>query len=276
MKQTLLFTTALALGSITVQAQVLMIDFGSGTAYNGINSPAHATGSIPSSNTSWDKLNRDNATSPTWYTTISSSLGTGGTLRYSTARGNTEAASDGGTAQFSTTNDVAAASSTPSSGIWGTTLTSSYIVDITSANRRDPVAVAIGNILPGEYHVYLVAHHAGNLNVPLNVGYSLQAGSPATTLNFGTSMGSTATLTPSLNTDVWVAGEDYIRWTVTVTDVNETLVVMVNNANNTGTGLANQATISSLQIVAVPEPSTYAALLGLLVLGFVVYRRRKS
>jgi hypothetical protein len=39
--------------------------------------------------------------------------------------------------------------------------------------------------------------------------------------------------------------------------------------------LTNSALADSTLVTAVPEPSTYAALAGLLALGFVVYRRRR-
>ncbi|MCC5807871.1 MAG: PEP-CTERM sorting domain-containing protein, partial [Opitutales bacterium] len=36
------------------------------------------------------------------------------------------------------------------------------------------------------------------------------------------------------------------------------------------------ATLNNVQITAIPEPATYAALLGLAVLGLVIARRRRS
>jgi uncharacterized repeat protein (TIGR02543 family) len=237
--------------------EALMVDFGSTAVYTGTNSPAHATGSVPETNTSWVKRANDGMTATPWYTTFSSNLGVGGTLRYSTARAGTESSSDNRNASFNNSNDVVAATATAGAGIWGSALTSSYIVDITSAHRRDPVAVAIGNIVPGEYHVYAVAHHAGNLAVPLEIGHALQAGSPTAGVAFGTMTGVT-TLTPDANTGVWTSDADYVRWTVTITETLDTLVVMVNNPNNSGTGINNQASLSSLQIVSTagePEPA---------------------
>ncbi|MCC5840925.1 MAG: PEP-CTERM sorting domain-containing protein [Opitutales bacterium] len=42
--------------------------------------------------------------------------------------------------------------------------------------------------------------------------------------------------------------------------------------NNRGTSFD----IDNLVVTAIPEPSTYAALIGLLALGFVAYRRRRG
>jgi len=43
-----------------------------------------------------------------------------------------------------------------------------------------------------------------------------------------------------------------------------------------GAGDSISFTLDSLSVVPVPEPSTYAALSGIAVLGFVAYRRRRS
>lgn len=43
-----------------------------------------------------------------------------------------------------------------------------------------------------------------------------------------------------------------------------------------GSGATINATLTSASLTPVPEPSTYAALSGIAVLGFVAYRRRRS
>jgi hypothetical protein len=48
------------------------------------------------------------------------------------------------------------------------------------------------------------------------------------------------------------------------------------NAYNIIVGTAGTQSANLVGFTAVPEPSTYAALLGALALGFVVYRRRRS
>jgi uncharacterized membrane protein affecting hemolysin expression len=42
------------------------------------------------------------------------------------------------------------------------------------------------------------------------------------------------------------------------------------------TGATGNNRLDNITLTAVPEPSTYAALLGLLALGVVAYRRRKA
>jgi hypothetical protein len=263
-RKTLLGLLAVAgqLGTLllTANSAIVMIDFGADGAYAGNNSPAHAEGLVPASNTTWTQLGGADATV--------------GSLNYASARSSSEGLSDGDFFDF--VRDGATISAAGGSGIWGTGLTNDSLVDITSANRRDPIAIALEGFAPGDYYVFVVAHHGQNLSVPLIVDVDVREGIPANgNISFSTLSGSTVNLTPDVDTSTWTLGSDYAKFTVSITDTLDTLLVAVNNPNNDGTGNDYYGSITALQVVAVPEPATYAALLGLLALGLVAWRRRR-
>lgn len=74
-------------------------------------------------------------------------------------------------------------------------------------------------------------------------------------------------------TDSWTAGRNYAKITVTLTAANPVLTLFTVGGSNIDTN-NNRGFLNAVMITPVPEPSTYAALLGLLALGFVMYRRR--
>lgn len=72
------------------------------------------------------------------------------------------------------------------------------------------------------------------------------------------------------NTNSWTT----ISRNLGVTEFNTFGVFANRNANGT-LALDNIAIADTWNAIAVPEPSTYAAILGLLALGVVAYRRRR-
>lgn len=65
------------------------------------------------------------------------------------------------------------------------------------------------------------------------------------------------------------------EFSITVLVPNDGLNIVQVGFRNTGIeGTAGQMTISNLDFVAIPEPSTYALAFGLLALGFAAWRRR--
>lgn len=242
-------------------AAILMLDFGSASgAYTGNNSPGHASGLIASSFTTRQAISgtADGSTTDSDANTINYDLG----------RAATVGGSDAGTNVFGAqpTNISAAAGS----GIWSTALTTDAIIDITSANRRDPVAIRLSGLAPGTYDAFLVAHDSGNLTIPQQVGYLVSSSAGITSF---ASMTGVLTLTLDADDSQWDEGADYyyVQFTVAAGD---SVYFMVNNTDNSGTVVPNNnATISMLQLTnePVPEPATLALLsLG----GLLVVRRR--
>ncbi len=248
------FCTIALVSAMPAHAAILMLDFGTASGvYNGNNSPGHADGAISNSFTTWNQISgaADGSVNDSESNSITYDLG----------RASTSTNTDTGTAVFGSqpTNTSAAAGS----GIWGTTLTTDAAVDITSSNRRDPVAIQLGGFAAGSYDAYLVAHHAGNLGVPLQVGFLVSStdfvSSPGSILF--SDMTSVAALTPDGDTSTWGQGTDFYKASFDI-EAGDFLYFMVNNPNNDGTGVAHQATISSLQVALIPEPASLA-LLGL-------------
>jgi hypothetical protein len=259
-----LLSSGLLLGAVSAQGAIVMLDFGSDGAYTGNDSPAHTEGAIASSYTTWTQVGGGN-------TTVTDSASN--SLFYASARSDSGGESDGGFFNF----DRAGAVSNPGggTGIWGTSLTGSYMADITSANRRDPVAIALEGFATGEYHVFVVAHSSANTNISLNVNVGVAASIPGSgDMSLGGLSGTTVTLGGGGTS--WIAGTNYAKYTVTLSGSNDTILVAVENLDNSGTGENFQGTLSALQIVPVPEPSTYALAFGALALGGVMLRRRRK
>jgi hypothetical protein len=66
--------------------------------------------------------------------------------------------------------------------------------------------------------------------------------------------------------------DGWITWSgVSPTASNEIIIHISTQTNNSSSRMA----LNAMQITAVPEPATYAALAGLLALGVVIWRRRR-
>lgn len=143
------------------------------------------------------------------------------------------------------------------------------------ANRN--LGIRLTNFAPGEYLVYMTIRPAGTSTAGRNVGVGLITGG-----NMGTSS-SIANLTQStvgawsdFNASLtsWTGtGSSGSPWNVlvaplTITNSTDYIVGILESTGD------NQMGIMSMQIVAIPEPSTYAFIFALVAFGSILLRRR--
>jgi hypothetical protein len=257
-----------------------MLDFGNAGAYSGTNSPAHAAGAIPTTYTTWHQVNDTTKNAgfhiapPNDYNGVATDSG-GFNVEYDLGRARKEG---DGSVNYgeSLVGNWAYRNATPAgSGIWDTDLTRDAGVDFVNESR-DPLGIRLA-LNPGDYDVYVTAHYRGNTNVPLDLWIGGLSNSGETVSMAATGMTQVADeFYPDAVADetIWTEGSDYIKYNITLA-AGEFLYVLSNNTNNIGSALANDATLSSMQIVTIiPEPGT---LLLLVITGaaLLLFRRRQ-
>lgn len=245
----------------------LLLDFGSSTAYDGVNSPAHVDGTVPLTNTDWQAVSDLNAQ------TVQDSAGDNIFIDLGRNQ-NTNAPYD----KIDLDAAVAAGSYGTGTGIFATGLTNDYFISHPTANR-DPIAALISGLPLGQYYVYVVGHYGGNANASLNV---LAGAAPSTLVADGLGLGVTSHEIDSVydlatsaalsggNTEAWVEGVNYGKFTVTLTNDNSKLLVAVDQVKDAGPAYSY---LTAVMITPVPEPGTIGLLAGA---GLLMLRRRKN
>lgn len=287
--QTPLLFAALAASALTASAQVLMFDFGPTTTTATTNSPYH-TANNSFTDGSWNQIGTADPGSLVYSngataTGISLNLGgsasnaTLGTIALATQPSNSSALnSNGATA---TTAGVYAGTSVGKDGIFHANAALS-----SPARNVGSVGLQISGLAAGTYDIYLTGRNTNLTSssfsggtFQLITGYAGASGSSGDFAFGSYASGSNTFTSVGGSTAAWVAGENYIKLTVTL-GANEFLNIATSGAGSTGGGttIDQRGFLNSLQIVpvaAIPEPSSCAVVAGALAVSAASLRRRR-
>ena len=144
-------------------------------------------------------------------------------------------------------------------GIYDTALTGDWFFGVQNEN----LGVRVSGLAPGDYDVYSINREPVEPGRTYDVGIGV-----ADTANL-TDLAVTSLTGQATNATAFVDGHNFATERVTVTSTADFITVIVDPTNE------RFGTISGLQIVAVvPEPSSFAVILGLGVAGLT--RRKRS
>ena len=245
-------TVALLAATTSVQADTIQLDFGApgglGT-YVGNNAPAGIGATV------WNGV-FTNQTNPTGGLVFADgSAATGVTVETGEGNGpiNWGAPIDRGR------NNNALGTGDGTLGIYDTALTGTWFFGAGNEN----IGVRVSGLAPGDYDVYSINREPVEPGRTYDVGIGV-----ADTTDF-TGLAVTSLTGQAANATAFVDGHNFATERVTVTSTADFITVIVDPTN------AAFGTISGLQIVAViPEPSSFAIILGLGVAGLT--RRKRS
>ena len=240
-------TVALLAATTSVQADtVLQLDFGGagglGT-YVGNNAPAGITETV------WNEV-LTNQTNPTGGLVFADG---------SAATGVTVETGEGvGAIDWTAPIDRGRNNNASGSGdIYDTALTGTWFFGV-----NENIGVRVSGLAPGDYDVYSINREPVEPGRTYDVGIGV-----ANTTDF-TGLAVTSLTGQATNATTFVDGHNFATERVTVTSTADFITVIVDPTNE------RFGTISGLQIVAVPEPSSFAVILGLGVAGLT--RRKRS
>ncbi|GHC13425.1 PEP-CTERM sorting domain-containing protein [Cerasicoccus arenae] len=138
------------------------------------------------------------------------------------------------------------------------------------------VGFQIGGLDAGIYEVYVAARNTsrtendGIYSQTVSVGSSSSAGNFSYLSSSGSS-GSTTAETLNYNTvsstSAWIEDSNYLKYTITLAEGGFLNLAVL------GGGVDRRGFLNSVQVVSIPEPSSFAALFGLATLAFLVRRR---
>lgn len=255
----------IALGlTATAQAQVLMLDFGPTVTATPANSP-YGTGA---------------GASPSWNQVQLTDVNSG--LLYADGTAATGVVLNLGTATSTTTLSLSTQPSTSgalggifSSGVYGSGSVGTDGIFSGTNTAINTVGFQLGGLAAGTYDVYITARNTSRDDTTSGYSQVVKVGTSASSGNFDYSGYSSKTLTyaGSTSSASWVENGNYLKMSVTLTSGD------LLNLAVTGSGADLRGFLNSVQIVntssAVPEPSTYAAIGGVVALGFAAGARRR-
>ncbi len=245
-----------------LSAETLLIDFGLSTmTVTSATSTNNPGGIAPTSNADWNIVAAPNTNTSFLY--ADGTAASGVTL------------SEGGLAGASSTTEID----------WATHPTAATLSGSISANNfaagepvyggiydsgESSVGVQISGLAAGTYNLFIVGDTTSSTSPGSETFYAGDVGSSlltSTAYNY-TSLSSTGTESnTSISNSTWVLGTNYQELTVTINSSTDVLALVAAGGGTTA--------LNMLEIVAVPEPRTWAELIfGGVTLFFIIRRRR--
>jgi hypothetical protein len=269
----LILGAALALsGAWRVSAASLLLDFGPTaiTSTELTNSPGHATGAVPVSETTWNSFTAD--TSSLLYSDGTTASGVSVSLGREATIGNHLI--DYSLSSLATTL----------TGTNGPTLGSDYGTGTSAPAARDglfvsgsnggqnaAVGVRVDGLSAGTYTLYFVGRNT-NTATATPLAFFVGTGASAGTFDFSALTETDLSNSLTTGNSTFVAGNQYNTASVTITAGQSIYLA----ADGPATGTEKRGFLNSLEIVPVtaPEPSLASLLMGGFTLIFL--RRRRS
>ena len=243
-----LATVALLAATTSVQADTIQFDFGAPgglETYVGNNAPAGIASTV------WNGVFTNQINPTGGFLFADSTPATGVTI---------ETGEGIGAIDWNAPIDRGRNNNASGSGdIYDTALTGTWFFGAGNEN----IGVRVSGLAPGDYDVYSINREPTEPGRTYDVGIGV-----ADTTDF-TGLAVTSLAGQATNATTFVDGHNFATERVTVTSTADFITVIVDPTN------AAFGTISGLQIVAViPEPSSFAIILGLGVAGLT--RRKRS
>jgi len=257
MKYTLsgIMTTAALILAPALSAQTTLFNFGS-TSYSGTNAPGHVDGTA--TGTSWNAVAVDKASG----ILDQDGNATGIALDFGTS------SLTGTTVNYSNPTKAANVASTYGQGVLGTALISGNTVR--DGSNSDGIALNISGLAAGSYTFYLTAFRGDlDTNAPRDYNVYAGVGSDAITDFSSLSAGTITNSDWNNSSNSWTAGDNYITGTFTIDGTNDNFSILVTSSGYVGV-------LSSLELVSVPEPTTYSLIFGSVFALIGLARRRRA
>lgn len=277
-----LILSSFALTSVlisTAEAQVLMLNFratGGPTGGNLTNSP-YNTVNPDFTDTSWNNVSNADVSSGLLYADGSAATGVAFNLGMAdlAVSSTVDLSIDPGKV-----SDLGGKTNT---GVYaGDSIGTGGIFDGATTDRLE-VGLQVTGLAAGTYEVYVTGRNtSGDITGTLPYTYYAGAGTAGTNFDFSSYNSASLTFEGTGSTSAWVeaGGVDanYGKFTITLS-AGEALNIVSNgdggiSAGGQPVGSANRGFLNSVQIVAIPEPQTWALILGFGVLVGAVVRRR--